>query len=130
MNKSIVSLGLALALLGAAPLSQAQWGMGGATGEVSESNGNVEIVGVGHERNFVGTGGRLTIDGTSNRITVSGPLSSVVVTGANNTVYVDEVRSVEITGAGSKVFYKSAPTKTGRPSSKVVGAGASVSKQR
>ncbi|QWP77104.1 DUF3060 domain-containing protein [Lysobacter sp. K5869] len=128
MKNRIASLSLLLSLgfsglLHAAPLGA------GATGQVEEADGMISIEGTNHERSFVGTGGELHIVGTNNRITVTGPLSLVSVDGAGNTVQVDSVKRVEIVGAQSHVYYKSAPTKTGRPASSVTGAGSGVSKR-
>ncbi len=118
----LLSLGLS-GLLHAAPLGV------GETGEVVEEDGRISIEGTHLQRNFVATGGELHLVGANNRITVSGPLSLVSVNGAGNTVQVDAVARVEIVGAGSHVYYKSAPTKTGRPASSVTGVGSGVSKR-
>lgn len=126
MKNQIASLALLLSLGLAGPSYAAGTG---DTGTVEESDGNISIEGTNIERSFVGTGGQLQIVGSNNRITVSGPLTSVTVDGAGNTVQVDSVKRVEITGAGSKVYYKSAPTKNGRPASSVTGIGSGVSKR-
>ncbi|BAV99884.1 DUF3060 domain-containing protein [Lysobacter enzymogenes] len=128
MKNQIASLTLLLSLgfsglLHAAPLGA------GETGEVVEEDGRISIEGTNLQRSFVGTGGELHLVGANNRITVSGPLSLISVNGAGNTVQVDSVKRVEIVGAESHVYYKSAPTKTGRPASSVTGAGSGVSKR-
>ncbi|SDY79522.1 Protein of unknown function [Lysobacter sp. yr284] len=128
MKNQIASLALLLSL-GASGLLHAAPAGAGDTGEVVESDGNISIEGTNVERSFVGTGGQLQIVGSNNRITVTGPLTSVSVEGAGNIVQVDAVKRVEITGANTKVYYKSAPTKNGRPASSVTGIGSSVSKR-
>lgn len=128
MKNQIAALALLLSLGFSSALIAAPAG-GGDTGEVVESDGKISITGTNVERSFVGTGGELEIVGSGNRITVSGPLSSVTVEGAGNTVQVDQVKRVEITGANTKVYYKSAPTKTGRPATDVTGVGSGVSKR-
>ncbi|MFK3647816.1 DUF3060 domain-containing protein [Lysobacter enzymogenes] len=128
MKNQIVSLALLLSL-GLSAALVATPARAFDTGEVVETDGKISITGTNLVRNFVGTGGELEITGAGNRITVTGPLSSVVIEGAGNIVNVDSVKRVEITGAETKVYYKSAPTKTGRPASEVTGAGSGVSKR-
>lgn len=128
MKNQIASLALLLSLGLAGALHAAHAG-GIDTGEVVETDGDISVTGTNVERSFVGTGGELEIVGSGNRITVSGPLSSVSIEGAGNTVHVDSVKRVEITGANTHVYYKSAPTKTGRPQTEVTGMGSGVSKR-
>ncbi|AJW63828.1 hypothetical protein VO54_02363 [Elizabethkingia miricola] len=104
-------------------------GNSSTAGGVSETDGNIHVEGVGHQKKFSSDGGILHIEGTNNTITVSGFLSKVIIEGAGNTVYVDKVSSVKIEGAGTKVYYKTSPSKTGRPATNVFGAGSSVIKQ-
>jgi hypothetical protein len=104
-------------------------GNSNTSGGVSEKDGNIHIEGVGHQKKFSSDGGVLHIEGTNNTITVSGFLSKVIIEGASNTVYVDKVSSVKIEGAGTKVYYKVSPTKTGRPATNIFGAGSNVIKQ-
>lgn len=104
-------------------------GNSSTSGGVSETDGNIHVEGVGHQKKFSSDGGILHIEGTNNTITVSGFLSKVIIEGAGNTVYVDKVSSVKIEGAGTKVYYKTSPTKTGRPATNVFGARSSVIKQ-
>ncbi|PUB33411.1 Protein of unknown function (DUF3060) [Elizabethkingia sp. YR214] len=104
-------------------------GNSNTSGSVSEKDGNIHIEGVGHQKKFSSDGGVLHIEGTNNTITVSGFLSKVIIEGASNTVYIDKVSSVKIEGAGTKVYYKTSPTKTGRPATNIFGAGSSVIKQ-
>lgn len=104
-------------------------GKGGSTGSVSEKDGNIHIEGTGHQKTFTSEGGVLHIEGASNTITVNGSLSKVIIDGAVNTVYVDKVSSVKIEGAGTKVYYKSAPTKSGKPAISIFGAGSGVVKK-
>ncbi|WP_407489305.1 DUF3060 domain-containing protein [Elizabethkingia anophelis] len=104
-------------------------GNSNTSGGISETDGNIHVEGVGHQKKFSSDGGVLHIEGANNTITVKGFLSKVIIEGAGNTVYVDRVSSVKIEGAGTKVYYKTSPTKTGRPATNIFGAGSSVIKQ-
>ena len=104
-------------------------GSTGTAGDITEENGNVHIEGVGHKKSFDLSGGTLRIDGTSNVITIKGFASKIIVEGAGNTVYVDKVNNVSISGSSSKVYYKTSDNKTKRPNAKVEGPGAGVIKQ-
>ncbi|WP_260208927.1 DUF3060 domain-containing protein [Elizabethkingia anophelis] len=104
-------------------------GNSNTSGGISETDGNIHVEGVGHQKKFSSDGGVLHIEGANNTITVKGFLSKVIIEGAGNTVYVDKVSSVKIEGAGTKVYYKTSPTKTGRPATNIFGAGSSVIKQ-
>ncbi|WP_260136058.1 DUF3060 domain-containing protein [Elizabethkingia anophelis] len=104
-------------------------GNSNTSGGISETDGNIHVEGVGHQKKFSSDGGVLHIEGANNTITVKGFLSKVIIEGAGNTVYVDKVSSVKIEGAGTKVYYKTSPTKIGRPATNIFGAGSSVIKQ-
>ncbi|MCT3757997.1 DUF3060 domain-containing protein [Elizabethkingia anophelis] len=104
-------------------------GNSNTSGGISETDGNIHVEGVGHQKKFSSDGGVLHIEGANNTITVKGFLSKVIIEGAGNTGYVDKVSSVKIEGAGTKVYYKTSPTKTGRPATNIFGAGSSVIKQ-
>ncbi|WP_407486720.1 DUF3060 domain-containing protein [Elizabethkingia anophelis] len=104
-------------------------GNSNTSGGISETDGNIHVEGVGYQKKFSSDGGVLHIEGANNTITVKGFLSKVIIEGAGNTVYVDKVSSVKIEGASTKVYYKTSPTKTGRPATNIFGAGSSVIKQ-
>lgn len=74
-------------------------------------------------------GESLEITGASNHITVKGNVASLTVNGADNTVNLDSVSSINVYGASNKIYYKTAPSKSGKPSISVTGADSTVSKR-
>lgn len=99
------------------------------SGTVNRTSDAYIINGAGHDKKIKLDGERVEITGASNTLTITGKVSSITIVGAGNTVYVDSVESVSITGASTVVLYKTSPTKSGVPSTKVSGAGSYVKKQ-
>ncbi|WP_300672730.1 DUF3060 domain-containing protein [Soonwooa sp.] len=114
----------------AAGMASKAGGNAGTAGDITEENGNVHVEGVGYKKTFSLSGGTLRVDGTSNVITINGFASKIIVEGAGNTVYVDKVNNVLISGSSSKVYYRTTDNKSKRPDAKVEGPGAGVIKQK
>ncbi len=98
-------------------------------GTVERTSDAYIIRGAGHDKTITLNGERVEINGASNTLTIKGKVSSIDIRGAGNTIYVDSVEKVSISGASSKVLYKTSPTKSGVPSTTIRGAGSYVQKQ-
>ena len=98
-------------------------------GTVNRTDDAYIISGAGHNKTVTLNGERVEINGASNTLKIKGKVSSIEIRGAGNTVYVDSVERVTISGASSSVLYKTSPTKSGKPSSTIRGAGSYVKKQ-
>ena len=98
-------------------------------GTISESGENISISGTLQTKTIKLNGGSVHISGVDNNITIKGNASLIKIEGAGNTVYVDSVSRVTISGVENKVYYKTSPTKSGKPSISTSGVDNSVSKR-
>ena len=97
--------------------------------ETKNSSKKIVINGTSITKTVTLNGESLEITGASNHITVKGNVSSLTVNGADNTVTLDSVSSINVYGASNKIYYKTAPSKSGKPSISVTGADSTVSKR-
>lgn len=102
---------------------------GGGSGSVKRDGENYIIQGASNNKTVTLNGEAVIIQGASNTLTIKGTASSITIRGAGNTVNVDSVKSIRIQGASNVVYYKTAPTKSGRPSVSISGAGSRVAKK-
>ena len=98
-------------------------------GTISESGENISISGTLQTKTIKLNGGSVHISGVDNNITIKGNASLIKIEGTGNTVYVDSVSRVIISGVDNKVYYKTSPTKSGKPSISTSGVDNSVSKR-
>lgn len=98
-------------------------------GTAKQTDKHLEIDGIGHNSSYTLNGGNAEVSGGSNVITINGYLDKLEVSGTDNTVYVDKVTRIILEGGNNKVFYKSSPTKTGKPGVAITGVGNSVKKK-
>lgn len=92
-------------------------------------NKTIVINGSSQYKTISMNGGNLQVTGSDNKITVKGSASSITVTGSDNNINIDSVSKVDISGSDNKIYYKTSPTKSGKPSVSTIGADNSVSKQ-
>ena len=95
----------------------------------TESGENISISGTLQTKTIKLNGGSVHISGVDNNITIKGNASLIKIEGTGNTVYVDSVSRVTISGVDNKVYYKTSPTKSGKPSISTSGVDNSVSKR-
>ncbi|WPO84006.1 DUF3060 domain-containing protein [Chryseobacterium sp. JJR-5R] len=99
------------------------------TGTSSQNGKNIEVNGVGNTKTYSSDGGNAVIAGVENVITINGYITRLTVSGSGNKVYADKVSRIIIEGTDNKVFYNTAPTKTGKPAVSVTGVANSVQKR-
>ncbi|MBB6370189.1 DUF3060 domain-containing protein [Chryseobacterium shigense] len=98
-------------------------------GTSTQKDKHLEIDGIGHNNSYTLNGGNAEISGGSNVITINGYVDKLEVSGTDNTVYIDKVTRVIVEGGNNKVFYKTSPTKAGKPNVSMTGVGNSVKKK-
>lgn len=98
-------------------------------GTISENGENILIEDTLQTKTVKLNGGSVHISGVDNNITIKGNVSLVKIEGTGNTVYVDSVSRVTISGVENKVYYKTSPTKSGKPFISTSGVDNSVSKR-
>jgi hypothetical protein len=98
-------------------------------GTTKQVDKHLEIDGIGHNNSYTLDGGSAEVSGGNNTITINGYADKLEVSGTDNTVYIDKVARIILEGGNNKVFYKSSPTKTGKPGVAITGVGNSVNKK-
>ena len=89
----------------------------------------VTISGSSQTKTITVNGENVLVAGSDNKITIKGNASMIIVSGSNNKIYVDSVAKITITGSDNKIYYKTSPTKSGKPSVSTSGSDNSVSKR-
>lgn len=100
------------------------------TGTSSQKEKSITVDGIAQTKTFTSNGGNADIAGVNNVITITGTLGKLVVSGTGNQVYSDKVSTIRVDGSGNRVFYRSAPTKSGKPATAINGFDNSVQKQK
>lgn len=98
-------------------------------GTQSKNNKTISVEGVGQTKTYISEGGNAEVSGTNNIITINGRISRLEVSGSGNTIMTDKVSSIVVEGTSNKVYYKSAPTKTGKPAVSSSGVGNNIEKK-
>lgn len=89
----------------------------------------VTISGSSQTKTITVNGENILVTGSDNKITIKGNASMIIVSGSDNKIYVDSVAKITITGSNNKIYYKTSPTKSGKPSVSTSGSDNSVSKR-
>lgn len=98
-------------------------------GTQSKNSNGISVEGVGQTKSYISEGGNAEVSGTNNIITINGRISKLEVSGSGNTIMTDKVSSIVVEGTSNRIYYKSAPTRTGKPAVSSSGVGNSIEKK-
>jgi len=89
----------------------------------------IVIEGVGITKTVEATGDEvIKIEGTNNKVIITGACHSIKIEGVDNSVTVDDVKSVSIEGTGNKVNYKKTSAANGKLLTAIAGVNNKITK--
>lgn len=98
-------------------------------GTSSQRGKTISIDGVSQTKTFTSDGGNAEISGVGNAVNIKGTVNKLEVSGSGNKIYTEKISYISVDGTDNKVYYKTAPTKSGKPATSINGVGNSIQKK-